>query len=81
MRLQLLGWEGPLEKEMATHSIILARGNTVDRGAWWATVHGVLKSRMQTGTHMSIKLNVIWTQLPSQFQYLGIIIIIHRSLW
>ena len=25
MQVQLLGWEGPLEKEMATHSIILAR--------------------------------------------------------
>ena len=56
-------------------------GNTIDRGAWWATVHGILKSRTQTGTHTSIKWNVIWTQLPSQFQYLDIIIIIHRSLW
>ena len=27
-----LGWEDPLEKEM-------------DRRAWWATVHGVSKSR------------------------------------
>ena len=31
------GWEDSLEKEMATHSSILA----MDRGAWWATVHGV----------------------------------------
>ena len=30
-----------LEKEMATHSNTL--GNPRDRGAWWATVHGVAK--------------------------------------
>ena len=26
MRVQFLGWEGPLEKEMALHSSILAHG-------------------------------------------------------
>jgi len=31
-----LGWEDPLEKEIATHSSILAWKNTVDRAAWWA---------------------------------------------
>ena len=31
--------------EMATHSSILAWKNPMDRGAWWATVHGVTKSR------------------------------------
>ena len=36
-----LGWEDPLEKEMATHSSILAW--EIDGGAWWATVHGVTK--------------------------------------
>ena len=34
--VQSLGQEDPLEKEMATHSSILA---------WQATVHGVAKSR------------------------------------
>ena len=29
------------EKEMATHSCILAWENPMDRGAWRATVHGV----------------------------------------
>ena len=38
-----LGWENPLEKEMATHSIILAWKNYMDRGAWQATVHRVTK--------------------------------------
>ena len=40
-----LGGEGPLEKEMATHSSILAW--ELDRGAWWATVLGVAKSWTQ----------------------------------
>ena len=32
-----------LEKGMATHPSILAWKNPTDRGAWWATVHGVAK--------------------------------------
>ena len=37
-----LGWEDPMEKEMATHSCL---ENPLDRGAWQARVHGVAKSR------------------------------------
>ena len=40
-----LGWEDPLEKEMATHSSILAWDNPMDRSACWAIVHGVTKSQ------------------------------------
>ena len=40
-----LGWEDPLEAGMATHSSILPWRIPMDRGAWWATVHGVGKSR------------------------------------
>ena len=40
-----LGQGDPLEKAMATHSSILAWRIPMDRGAWWATVHGVTKSR------------------------------------
>ena len=40
-----LGCKGPLEKGMATHSSILAWRIPMDRGAWWATVHGVTKSQ------------------------------------
>ena len=42
--VQYLGWEDLLEKEMATHSSILGLENLMDRGAWWAVVHGVAKS-------------------------------------
>ena len=37
-----LGREDPLEKEMATHSSTCLE-NSMDRGAWRATVHGVAK--------------------------------------
>ena len=40
---QSLGWEDALEKEMATHASILARGNPMDTGAWRATVCEVPK--------------------------------------
>ena len=39
-RVWSLGQEGPLEKRMAAHSGILARGNPMKRGAWQATGHG-----------------------------------------
>ena len=40
-----LGWEDPLQEEMATHSTILAWRIPMDRGAWRATVQGVAKSQ------------------------------------
>ena len=46
-QVQSLGQKDPLEKEMATHSSILALENPIDRGAWWAAVHGVTKSQTQ----------------------------------
>ena len=39
------GSEDPLEKEMATHSSILAWKNPMDREAWRATVPGVARVR------------------------------------
>ena len=40
-----LGWEDPLEEDMATHSSILVWRIPMDRGAWRAIVHGVTKSQ------------------------------------
>ena len=42
--VQSLGQEDPLENEMATHSSIVGLENPMDRGAWWAAVHGVAES-------------------------------------
>ena len=45
--VQFLRWEDPLEESMATHSSVLAWRIPMDRGARWATVHGVAKSQTQ----------------------------------
>ena len=42
--VQSLCWEDPLEKDMATHSSILAWRIPMDRGAWRAAVRGITKS-------------------------------------
>ena len=39
--------EDPLKKRMTAHSSILAWRISMDRGAWWATVHGVARSQTQ----------------------------------
>ena len=36
-QVRSLGWEAPLEKEMAPSPVFLP-GKSMDRGAWWATV-------------------------------------------
>ena len=46
--VQSLGWEDPLEEGMATNSSILAWRIPMDRGAWWAALHRVTKSRTHT---------------------------------
>ena len=73
MWVQSLGQEDPVEEGMATHSSILA-WRTEDRGAWWATVHGVSKSRTQLkrlSTHAPTKalmypfrVEFVWTGVP-----------------
>ena len=47
-QVQSLGGEDPLEKEMATHSSILA---------WQATVHRTAKSWIQLCVHAKIKIS------------------------
>ena len=44
--VQSLGWEDALEKEMATHSGIVA-WKIPDRGAWQAKIYGVVKNQTQ----------------------------------
>ena len=40
-----MGWEDLLAKGMATHFSIFFLGNTMNRGAWWATIHGLQRFR------------------------------------
>ena len=45
--VQSLSWEHPLKEHVATHSSILVWKIPIDRAAWQATVHGVMKSWTQ----------------------------------
>ena len=69
-RVQSLCQENPLEKGMATHSNILREGNgnplrysylkrSMDRGAWWATVHGIVKSQIQLRDFHSLTFDIV----------------------
>ena len=50
MRVPALGLEDPLEKAMATLLQYSCLGNPMDRGAWWATVHGATESQARLGS-------------------------------
>ena len=68
-RVQSLGWEYPLEKEMATHSSILAWRIPWTEEPGGATVHGVTKSRTQMSVFTSSLLSSF--QLKLKLQNLG----------
>ena len=56
-----LGWEDSLEKGMATHSSILAWRIPMNRGAWWATLHGVAKSQTKHSTAFKYSRLFMWS--------------------
>ena len=69
MQFQSLSQEDHLEKEMATRSSILAcQIPWTERGAWWATVHGVTKSQTQLSMYTlhHIKMGLIIAVLPAE---------------
>ena len=60
-RVLSLGREDPLEKGMVMHSGILVWG-IPQRGAWRATVHGIVKSQTQLkqlSMHLSIRMPIL----------------------
>ena len=46
-QVQFLDQEDPLEKAMAILFSIQTWRIPMDRGAWWATAHGITKSQTQ----------------------------------
>ena len=60
-----LGWEDPLEQEMATHSSILA-WTILWTGAWWVTVHRVAESDMTERAYATTQVSPFGT-----FSYWG----------
>ena len=66
-QFQSLGGEASLEEGVATHSSILAWRIPMDRGAWWATVHGVAKSwtwlkQLNTSTTLNYLLKTFFSR-------------------
>ena len=59
-----LGQEDPLEKEMAFQYSCLE--NSMDGGAWWATVHGVAKSLTRLSDFTSLTQSLQWASLVDQ---------------
>ena len=60
----ILGQEDPLEEEAAPHSSILAWRIPMDRGARWATIHGIAKSQTRLITHAYIPLRIHAGEAP-----------------
>ena len=56
-QVQSLGREDSLEEETASHSSITCLENLIDRGAWWARVHGVAKSQTPLSDWACIHIN------------------------
>ena len=54
--VQSLGQEDSMEKEMATPFQYSCLYNSMDRGAWWVTVHGVTKSNSQGREKVKVKV-------------------------
>ena len=54
--VQSLGWEDPLRRrwQLRQYSRL---GNPMDRGAWWAAVHGVAKSQIRLSTHALVDVS------------------------
>ena len=67
-RVRSLGWEDRLEKEMATHSSYSCLENSMDRGAWWATVYGVAKSSTWMKWLSRHRWENRWSNLPMVHQ-------------
>ena len=59
LQVQSLGWEDPLEKEMAAHSSFLAWENPMDRGAWWAAVHGITRIEHDLATKQQQQKSIL----------------------
>ena len=79
-RARSLGLEDPLEKEMATHSSILAWKNPMDRGAWQAAVHGVTKSWTQLSTHMQLQASSITWQEAIRTHHHSMMFLLPKSI-
>ena len=73
MWIRSLDQEDPLEESMATHTSILAWRISMDRGAWWATVHGGRTELDTTEVTWQQQQQVLLNVHPPFFQTTGLI--------
>ena len=68
-----LSWRFPWRRKWQPFPVFLA-GKFLDRGAWWATVHGIIKSQTWLSTHtLTFKLiDIKWSRLLS-IMWMGLI--------
>ena len=59
MQLQSLGWEDPLQKEMATHSSVLARETPWTEEPGWLWFMGSQKSQTQLNNILDAQMSLI----------------------
>ena len=76
-----LGWEDSLEKEMVTHFLYSCQRNPLDRGAWWAAVHGITKSWTRLSMHvLSLSTQgcdmMPWRLPPSKLQCVYMVFVV-----
>ena len=66
-----LGQEDALEKEMAIHSSISCLENSMNKGDWQATLHGLAKSKTWLSTHVYMSLHILTpcTSSPTNHTY------------
>ena len=71
MQVRSLGQEDPLEEGMATHASILAKRIPMDRGAWQATVRGVVESDMieRLSMHALTHCSIYLKSCPSSVEF------------
>ena len=59
MRVQSLGRENPLGREGNGNPLLYScLENSMDRGAWWAIVYGVTKSRTRLSTDANVNIHI-----------------------
>ena len=84
-----LDWEDPLEEGMAINFQYSCLEKPMDRGAWWATVHGVTESDTTEWTkpspaqHESLRIFGPWPLCPSAKlpSSISLFLLLHLFLW
>ena len=71
--VQFLGWEDPLEKDMTNPLRYSCLENPMDRGAWQANVHGVVRARHNLATKPPHQFNEFWFPGCEVLYYFGFV--------